>query len=120
MDIDYTKTELTWWLDKLNKRFWLPDYKELIVLFWYMSSWKTEFSYFVARKNAEKWNPVCYISLELDEYSMKLRIARKRASINKYDYDVEITFVERWYKDKITATKEFEDYQRRCFNKLTK
>ena len=86
MEIDYRQTKLTWWLERLNKRFWLPDYKELIILFWYMSSWKTEFSYFVARKNAEKWNPVCYISLELPEYQMKLRIARKRAGINKYDF----------------------------------
>ena len=86
MEIHYHQTPLTWWLDKLNKRFGLPDYKELIILFWYMSSWKTEFSYFVARKNAEKWNPVCIISLELPEYEMKLRIARKKAGVSKYDF----------------------------------
>lgn len=50
-----------------------------------MSSWKTEFSYFVARKNADH-SKIGFISLELPEYDMKLRIARKRAWISKYDY----------------------------------
>jgi len=44
-----------------------------------MSSGKTEFTYFVARKNIEQGVKVCYISLELPEYDMKLRIARKSA-----------------------------------------
>ena len=86
MIIDHdNRTPFTWWLKKIDKILWKPDYSELIILFWYMSSWKTEFSYFTARENA-KTEKVCYISLELDEYNMKLRICRKRACVSKYDY----------------------------------
>lgn len=79
-------TPFTWGLEKLNQRFGLPDKRDLITLFWYMSCWKTEFTYFVARENVRAWNAVCYISLELPEYDMKLRIARKCAWIKKIDY----------------------------------
>lgn len=51
-----------------------------------MSSGKTEFSFFVARKNAEIWNKVLFINLELPEYDMKLRIARKKWWVSKYDF----------------------------------
>lgn len=51
-----------------------------------MSSGKTEMSYFTARANAKLWNKVLYISLELPEYDMKLRICRKRAWINKHNF----------------------------------
>lgn len=83
MKIVYSKTPFTRWLDVIDKKFWKPDLRELIILFWFMSSWKTEFTYFVARSNVLKWNSVCYISLELPEYDMKLRIARKNAWISK-------------------------------------
>lgn len=86
--IDYlesARSPFTWWVDSLNKRFGRPWKRDLITMFWYMSSWKTEFTYFVARKNAEIGNKVCYISLELPEFDMKLRIARKRAGISKDD-----------------------------------
>lgn len=75
-----------WWLEILDKRFGMPSNRELIILFGYMSSWKTEFAYFVLRKNAEKENKVMFISLELPEYDMKLRIARKRAGVSKYNF----------------------------------
>lgn len=86
--IDYlesAKSDFTWGLDSLNKRFGRPGKRDLITLFGYMSSWKTEFTYFVARKNVEIGNKVCYVSLELPEFDMKLRIARKRAWISKDD-----------------------------------
>lgn len=86
MEIQYSKSPYTRWLDKLDKRFWKPDYRDLIILFGYMSSWKTEFTYFVARQNIVNWIKVCYISLELPEYDMKLRIARKSAGISKIDW----------------------------------
>ena len=62
--IDYlesARSEFTWWLESLNKRFGRPWKRDLITLFGYMSSWKTEFTYFVSRKNAELGNKVCYI-----------------------------------------------------------
>lgn len=86
MEINYNKTPFTRWIDILDKRFWKPWIKELIVLFGMMSSWKTEYSYFTARKNAKLWNKILYISLELPEYDMKLRICRKKASVNKYQF----------------------------------
>ncbi len=86
MEIIYNKTPHTRWLDSVNNRFGKPDQRELIVLFGYMSSGKTEFSYFVARENIKLWNKVCYISLELPEYDMKLRIARKSAGVSKIDF----------------------------------
>jgi len=86
MEINYSLSPFTWGIDKVNKAFGKPDKRDLIVLFGYMSSWKTEFTYSVARKNIEQWMSVCYISLELPEYDMKLRIARKSAGIKKIDF----------------------------------
>lgn len=83
--LEHARSDFTWWLESLNKRFGRPWKRDLITLFGYMSSWKTEFTYFVSRKNAEQGNKVCYISLELPEFDMKLRIARKRAWISKDD-----------------------------------
>lgn len=86
MEIVYSKTPFTRWLDVIDKKFGKPDLRELIILFWYASAGKTEFSYFVARSNANIGNSVCYISLELPEYDMKLRIARKSAGISKINW----------------------------------
>lgn len=83
--LESARSDFTWWLESLNKRFGRPWKRDLITLFGYMSSWKTEFTYFVSRKNAEVGNKVCYISLELPEFDMKLRIARKKAWISKDD-----------------------------------
>ena len=77
------QTEFTRWIKSLDKRFWCPDKRELIILFWYMSSWKTEYAYHVARANKTK---TLFLSLELPEYDMKLRICRKRAGVSKYDF----------------------------------
>jgi len=86
MEINYKQTPFTWGIDTLDKRFWRPWVRELIVLYGLSSSWKTEYSYFTARANADKWNKVLYISLELPEYDMKLRICRKKAGVNKYQF----------------------------------
>ncbi len=86
MEINYKQTPFTRGLKKIDKALGKPDYRELIIFFWYYSSWKTEFTYFMARKNIKNWQKVCYMSLELPEYDMKLRIARKMAWIKKYDF----------------------------------
>lgn len=86
MEINYEQTPFTWGLDTLDKRFWKPGIRELIVLYGLSSAGKTEYSYFTARANAAKWNKVLYISLELPEYDMKLRICRKKAWVNKYQF----------------------------------
>lgn len=87
MGINYDNgTKYTRGLKKIDQRFGMPSKRELIILFGYMSSGKTEFAYFVARKNAALGNKVLFISLELPEYDMKLRLARKRAGISKYAF----------------------------------
>lgn len=86
MEINYTLSPYTRWLDKIDNSMWKPDKRDLIVLFGYMSSWKTEFTYWMARKNIDNEIKVCYISLELPEYDMKLRIARKVAWIKRIDF----------------------------------
>jgi hypothetical protein len=80
MEIKYdNQTKFTWGIQDIDKRFGKPDTRELIVLFGYMSAGKTEYAYYVARKNAELGNKTLYLSLELPEYDMKLRICRKKA-----------------------------------------
>jgi len=86
MEINYNKSPYTRWLSKIDNKFGKPDLRDLIVLFWFMSSWKTELSYFMARRNVANWIKVCYMSLELPEYDMKLRIARKSAWVSKIDF----------------------------------
>lgn len=86
MEIDFKKAPYTRWLESVDNKLWKPDDRDLIILFWYMSVWKTEFVYYTARKNIENWIKVCFLSLELPEYDMKLRIARKSAWVNKIEY----------------------------------
>ena len=87
MEINFdNQTTYSRWIQSLDKRFGMPWKRELIILFGYMSSGKTEFAYFVARHNARNDSKVLFISLELPEYDMKLRIARKRAWVSKYDF----------------------------------
>ena len=86
MEINYSVSPYTRWLDSVNNALGKPDKRDLIVLFGYMSSWKTEFAYWMSRKNIDQWIKVCFISLELPEYDMKLRIARKTAWIKKIDF----------------------------------
>ena len=109
MDINFDMiNNYSRWLDKIDTRFWLPSNRELIIIFGYMSSGKTEYAYFVLRKNAEKGNKVMFISLELPEYDMKLRIARKKAWVNKFDFQ----------------TKKYNQHQKQImideFNKIDK
>jgi len=86
-NINYNnQTNFTRWLQVLDERFWCPDKRELIILFWFSSAGKTEYAYFVARANWKRWNKVLYLSLELPEYDMKLRICRKKAWVSKYEF----------------------------------
>ena len=47
-------TPFTWGLEKIDQALTKPDYGQLIVLSGYASVGKTEFTYFLARKNANK------------------------------------------------------------------
>jgi len=77
----------TLWLEKLDKRYWMPETWDLVLLAWYPWSWKTEYAYFMARQNSKNCN-VLYFTLELPEDSMKKRLARNTAWISKYEYQM--------------------------------
>lgn len=80
------KNNITWWLESLDRKFWKPSERELIITSWYSGIGKTEFTFFVARRNAEIWNKVLYLSLELPEYDMKHRICTSRAWVSKWEF----------------------------------
>jgi hypothetical protein len=80
------KTPYTWGLDTVNQRFGKPDNWELITFVWYPSVWKTEYTHFIARENAERWIKVCYISLELTNQVMWIRYACKKAWVDIVEY----------------------------------
>ena len=79
-------TNFTRWLDSLNQRFWCPDIRELIIMFWYSWIGKTEFTFFVAKANAQIGNKVDYISLELPKQDMYTRMCQARAGVSKYQF----------------------------------
>jgi len=86
-DIDWTDiNEYTRWIDWMPHwlgKFWKRD---LVVLAGYPSCWKTEFTFFLAKKNADIWNKTLYISLELKPQDLFTRIARKRAWVSKLNF----------------------------------
>lgn len=85
MMIDHiNKNKFTWGLKKLDKILSKPDLMELITIYWGAWTWKTEFTHFVARANADNWVKVCYISLEMPREQLALRYALKRAGIKEY------------------------------------
>lgn len=104
------KTPYTRWLNKLDNALSRPDNQELITIYAWWGTGKTEFTYFVARANADKGVKVCYISLEMPMKQLATRYAIKRAWIKKYidRQDKKYTsqqwdMIEKYYK-------EFVDY----------
>ena len=74
-DLDFkTITPFSWWLPSLDDKFWRFWLNMLIVTIGESQSGKTEFSFFQARKNADRWCKVCYIALEMNKKGMILRI----------------------------------------------
>jgi replicative DNA helicase len=82
----WNKNNLTWGLESLDRKFWKPSERELIITSWFSGIGKTEFTFFVARRNAEIGNRVLYLSLELPEYDMKHRICTSRAWVSKWEF----------------------------------
>lgn len=105
--IDHGKmTPFTWWLRKLDIAFGKPDEKDLIVLSGYPSVGKTEFTHFVARANADLWNLVAYLSLEMPKEKLAERYACKKAGVSRLD------FQEKKYTEEQAAIidKEYEAF----------
>lgn len=87
-DVDFsTVTPFSRWLPVLDDRFWRFDFSRLVVTIWESQSWKTEFTFFQARKNADRWYKICYIALEMSKKNMILRICQKRAWVTKKERD---------------------------------
>lgn len=74
----------TWWLPKIDKALWMPQTNDLVVFAWYPFMWKTAFTYYMAKTNAQKWVKTVYYTLELNADTLKLRTARERVWISKY------------------------------------
>jgi replicative DNA helicase len=86
-DIDWLDiNEYTRWIDWMPNWLWKFNKRDLVVLAWYPSCWKTEFTYFIAKENAKIWIKTLYISLELKPEDMFIRIARKKAWVSKLDW----------------------------------
>lgn len=87
-DIDFnTITPFSRWLQSLDERFWRFELNRLVVTIGESQSWKTEFTFFQARANADRWYKVCYIALEMTKKNMILRICQKSAGVTKNQWD---------------------------------
>jgi len=82
-----TITPYTRWLETIDKKFGRFGLNKLIVTLGESQSGKTEFTFFQARKNADRWFKVCYICLEMTKEAMCQRAAIKRAAISKEERD---------------------------------
>lgn len=87
-DLDFeTVTPFTRWLPSVDNKFGRFERNKLIVTIGESQSWKTEYTFFQARQNANKWYKVCYIALEMNKKQMILRICQKVAGVSKADRD---------------------------------
>ena len=83
IDMDFSKDcPYTRWMDVPGKR-WVFDRNDLVVLAWYPSVGKTEFTFYLATKNADRWVKVLYLTLELTPQYLLERLARKKAWVDK-------------------------------------
>lgn len=105
-----TKNPYTRWIDWMPDRLWTFDKSDLMVLAGYPSCGKTEFTYFLARKNADKWMKVLYLSLELTSRDMRVRLARKKVWVSKKQFQ-EKTFDEKTREKMIWHYNYFKDYK---------
>lgn len=91
VDIDFeSKTPVTWWIDKIDEMIGKINYWEMVTFVWKPWSWKTEYCFFMARKNADAWVKTAFISLEMPRKNLILRTAIKRAWVWKRERDNKI------------------------------
>lgn len=88
MDVDWTAiTPFSRWLPSIDAKFGRFERNRFIVTIGESQSWKTEFTFFQARVNADRGYKVCYIALEMSKKNMILRIAQKTAGVSKTEWD---------------------------------
>lgn len=91
VDIDFeSKTPVTWWIDEIDEMIGKINYWEMVTFVWKPWSWKTEYCFFMARKNADAWVKTAFISLEMPRKNLILRTAIKRAGVWKKEWDNKI------------------------------
>lgn len=73
----------TRWLEKIDIKFWRFDLNQLILLTGKTWIWKTQYTFFLAEKNALRWNKTVYITLEMPAQKLAERYARQKAGISK-------------------------------------
>jgi len=85
--INFVKTPYTRWEEWIDIELWKIDNGWLIVFVWAAGNGKTEFCLFNAKKNAEAWNKVDFITLEMTRETLIQRASIKRAWVSKWDWD---------------------------------
>lgn len=91
VSIDFeTKTPITWGIEKIDEMIGKINYGEMVTFVWKAGSWKTEYCFFMARKNADAWVKTAFISLEMPRKNLILRTAIKRAGVGKRERDNKI------------------------------
>ena len=91
VSIDFeTKTPITWGIEKIDEMIGKINYGEMVTFVWKAGSWKTEYCFFMARKNADAWVKTAFISLEMPRKNLILRTAIKRAGVGKREWDNKI------------------------------
>lgn len=87
----------TYWTDFLDKTMTPIQRNHYNLFVWETGHWKTAFCFYMAKKNAELWHRVLFLSLEMTTEAICIRNAREYAGITK----------ELWReKDKIPETQK--------------
>jgi hypothetical protein len=87
-ELDFTTiTPFSRWLPSVDEKFGRFERNKFIVTIGESQSWKTEYTFFQARVNANRWYKVCYIALEMNKQNMILRICQKVSWVTKTDWD---------------------------------
>lgn len=78
---------LSWGLSSIDNKLGMIWKRDLVVLAWYPSVWKTEFVYSLARQGSMT-HKIVYFSLELPEIEMKKRLCLAKQWISKIDFQL--------------------------------
>lgn len=86
VDLD-SKTPITRWVQWIDDYFGMIEYGSLVVFTWRAWSGKTEYCFFMARQNADRWEKTVFLSLEMTRQKLLERTARKRLWITVKEWN---------------------------------
>ena len=98
-ELRFDEFKFTRWTQGLDRLLCYYQVKDFNVIMWESSSWKTEYTFFQARRNAEKGIKTVYFSLEMPVENLLKRNARKYAGISEWS----------------VVEKNISDYQRELY-----